>query len=303
VVGSVNVDLIFRTPRLPRPGETLAGKSFQRCFGGKGANQAVTAARMGARVVMIARVGADSFATESIHNLRDHGIDVTHVLCDEHRPTGMASIAVDEGGSNAIIVIGGANEGLSPEDVRRATAAITETAVLVAQLETPVEATIEAFRLAKDAGMLTMLNPAPASPLPPELLQHTDLLVPNETELELLAGRVIRGVEDAKNAARQLLSWGPRTVVVTLGDRGALVVEPEATSYVRGIGVSAVDTTGAGDVFIGTLAAMLAEERPLAEAVRWANAAAAISVTRHGTQTSCPSREEVQRFSMTSSDS
>ena len=220
VVGSVNVDLIFRTPRLPRPGETLAGTSFQRCFGGKGANQAVTAARMGARVLMIARVGADAFAAEAIHNLRDNGIDVAHVLCDEQRPTGMASIAVDDEGNNAIIVIGGANEALSPEDIRRATAAITEATVLVAQRETPIEATLEAFRLAKDAGMQTLLNPAPASPLPPEVLQRTDLLVPNETELELLAGRVIRGVEDAKSAARQLLAWG-RTVVVTLGDRGA----------------------------------------------------------------------------------
>jgi ribokinase len=296
VVGSINVDLIFRTPRLPRAGETLAGLSFQRCFGGKGANQAVTAARMGARVTMIARVGADAFGTQAMQNLAEHGIDVAHVLLDEQRPTGLASISVDEAGANAIIVVGGANDGLSPEDVRRATPGITESTVLVSQLETPIAATLEAFRLAKDAGMTTVLNPAPAAALPPELLQRTDLLVPNQPELEMLAGRVIHGVEDAKAAARQLLAWGPRTVVITLGDRGALVVEPEATEYIRAIGVKAIDTSGAGDVFIGTLAAMLAEERDLAEAVRWANAAAALSVTRHGTQTSCPRREEVLRF-------
>lgn len=296
IVGSVNVDLIFRTPRLPRAGETLAGKSFQRCFGGKGANQAVTAARMGACVTMVARVGADPFGSQAVQNLTDHGIDVAHVLTDEHRPTGLASIAVDETGVNTIIVVGGANEGLSPEDVRRATPGITEATVLVGQLETPIDATLEAFRLAKDAGMMTVLNPAPAAALPPELLQRTDLLVPNESELEMLTGRVIRGVEDAKAAARQLLAWGPRTVVTTLGDRGALVVEPESTEYIRAIRVKAIDTSGAGDVFIGTLAAMLAEERDLAESVRWANAAAALSVTRHGTQTSCPRRDEVQRF-------
>ena len=172
VVGSINVDLIFRTPRLPRAGETLAGLSFQRCFGGKGANQAVTAARMGARVTMIARVGADAFGTQAIQNLAENGIDVAHVLPDEQRPTGLASIAVDEAGANAIIVVGGANEGLSPEDVRRATPGITESTVLVSQLETPIAATLEAFRLAKDAGMMTVLNPAPAAALPPELLQR-----------------------------------------------------------------------------------------------------------------------------------
>lgn len=294
VVGSANVDLIFRTPRLPTAGETFAGKSFQMCFGGKGANQAVTAARMGARVTMVARVGTDAFGEQTLQNFRDQGIDTSHIIRDADRPTGVASIAVDDEGRNCIIVVGGANEGLSAEDVRRATPVITEATVLVAQLETPIPATLEAFRLAKDAGMITVLNPAPAASLPPELLQRTDLLVPNEPELELLTGRVIKGVEDAKAAARQLLAWGPRTVVATLGGRGALVVEAETTDYVRAMRVDPVDTTGAGDVFIGTLAALLADERPLSEAVRWANAAAALSVTRPGTQTSFPRREEIQ---------
>jgi ribokinase len=299
VVGSANVDLIFRTQRLPQPGETFAGKSFQLCFGGKGANQAVTAARMGADVAMVARVGYDLFGEQSLQNFREQGIDVAHVVCDDQRSTGVASIAVDDGGQNCIIVVPGANEALTAENVRRAGDMIAEASVLVCQLETPIEATLEAFRLARATDVLTILNPAPARELPPELLQLTDLLVPNEPELSFLAGRVIQGIEDAKTAARQLLAWGPRTVIATLGERGALIVEAEAADYVRAATVKAVDTTGAGDVFIGTLATLLGEARPLHDAVKWANAAAALSVTRPGTQTSFPHRDEVERFWIT----
>jgi ribokinase len=248
---------------------------------------------MGARVAMVGRVGRDAFGEQTLNNFGDEKIDTTHVTRDEERPTGVASIAVDDSGGNCIIVIAGANAALSVEDVRRAAPAITAAAVLVAQLETPIAATLEAFRLAKQVGARTILNPAPAAVLPPELLQCTELLVPNEPELEHLTGHRVRGVEDAKAAARQLLTWGPATVIATLGERGVLVVEAEETEYVRAQEVQAVDTTGAGDVFIGTLAAFLAEGRTLSDAVRGANLAASISVTRPGTQTSFPRREEV----------
>jgi ribokinase len=293
VVGSSNIDLTFRTQRLPGPGETLVGRSFQLGFGGKGANQAVMAARLGARVVMVSRVGSDLFGDQTIGNYRQHGIDTTYVLRDLERPTGVASIVVEDAAQNCILLVAGANAGLSPEDVRAAATAIRESGALICQLEVPTETTIEAFRLARAAGVRTILNPAPAAPLPDELLRLTDICIPNETEAELLTDRRVTTLEEAKAAAEILRRRGTETVLVTLGPNGVLCLDEHTALHVPAIPVQAVDTSGAGDVFIGSLAVYLIEGMALTEAARHAQRAAALSVTRPGTQTSFPTRAEL----------
>jgi ribokinase len=296
VVGSSNIDLTFRTARLPRPGETLAGHAFYLGFGGKGSNQAVMAARLGAQVAMVSCVGGDVFGEQILGNYRGQGIDTAHVRTDAGRPTGVASIVVDDAAQNCILIVPGANLSLSPEDVRAAAAAIRSAAVLLCQLEVPVETTGEAFRIARAAGVRTVLNPAPAAALPDELFRLTDLCVPNETEAELLTGRGVTTVAEAEAAARALLGRGPAAVLVTLGERGVLVADGDGGEHVAAEPVRAVDPSGAGDAFIGSLAVFLAEGVPLREAVRRANAAAALSVTRLGTQASFPTRTDVEAF-------
>jgi ribokinase len=296
VVGSSNIDLTFRTPRLPRPGETLAGRAFHLGFGGKGANQAVTAARLGADVALISRVGRDLFGEQLLANFRAQGIDVTHVGADDERPSGVASIVVDDDARNCILVVPGANLGLSPQDVRAAAAAIRSAAVLLCQLEVPPETTLEALRIAREAGARTILNPAPAVPLSEEMLHLADLCVPNETEIELLTGQSAATLEEAAAAAWTLVGRGPSTVIVTLGERGALLADARTSEHFPAVAVEAVDPTGAGDAFIGGLAVFLAEGRPLPDAVRRAGAVATLSVTRLGTQTSFPSRDEAEAF-------
>jgi ribokinase len=265
-------------------------------FGGKGANQAVAAARLGARVAMVSKVGRDVFGDDTLRNYRAEGIDTTHVSVDAERTTGVASIVVDDAAQNSILVVAGANERLSAEDVRAAAPAIQAAAVLLCQLEVPVETTHEALRLAKASGVRTILNPAPAVPLPDDVLRLADLCVPNETEVELLTGKPAETLEQAEAAARALIQRGCGTVIVTLGQRGALLVEPHATEHAPAFGVKAVDPTGAGDAFIGSLAVFLAEGRALAEAARRASAVAASSVTRLGTQTAFPRRDEAEKF-------
>jgi ribokinase len=294
VVGSTNVDLFFRTARLPRPGETLAGQAFHLGYGGKGANQAVMAARLGACVTMVGRVGRDVFGDGALRNYEQEQVETTHVGRDAKQATGVASIVVDDAAENCILVVPGANQGLTPQAVRDAAPAIQVADVVLCQLEVPVASCVEAFRLARAAGVRTLLNPAPAAPLPDELLRLTDLCVPNETEAEALTGTSAATPDGAEAAARLLRQRGPGTVIVTLGARGALIVEETGSRTVPGFAVQAVDPTGAGDAFIGSLAVFLAEGIALAEAVRRANAAAALSVTRLGTQTAYPRRTEVE---------
>lgn len=296
VVGSSNIDLTFRTPRLPRPGETLAGKAFSLGFGGKGANQAVMAARLGARVTMIGKVGCDVFGEQILRNYREQDVDTTHVLPDDQHATGVASIVVDDGAHNCILVVAGANQGLTPGNVRDAAGAITSAQVLLCQLEVPLDSTLEAFRLARAAGVRTILNPAPAMRLPDELLNLTDVCVPNETESEWLTGATVTTLADAETIARVWLTHGPKTLILTLGERGVLVVDDRSAEHFPAVAVHAVDPTGAGDAFIGSLAVFLAEGRPLREAVLRANAVAALSVTRPGAQSAFPSRDEVAEF-------
>jgi ribokinase len=292
VVGSSNIDLTFRTSRLPRPGETLAGQAFQLGFGGKGANQAVMAARLGARVAMIARVGNDVFGEQTLHNFQQHGIDTTQVLRDAERPTGTAAILVEDSGQNCILIVPGANAALAPKDVRAAEPLLRESSVVLCQLEVAMETTREAFLLARAAGIRTILNPAPAVPLPDELLRLTDLCIPNETEVELLTGQRVTTPDEAKTAAEILRQRGAGAVLVTLGERGVVVVD-EGWEHIPAPSVRAVDASGAGDAFIGSLAVFLLEGMLLRQAARRANHIAALSVTRPGTQASFPTRTEI----------
>ncbi len=296
VVGSSNIDLTFRTPRLPKSGETLTGQSFQLGFGGKGANQAVMAARLGAQVTVITKVGRDVFGERTVHNYREHGVNTAYVLSNEHHSTGTAGIFVDDDARNCIIVVPGANQTLTPEDVRGATAALHVADVLLCQLEVPLDAVLEAFRLAHAAGVKTVLNPAPARQLPEELLRLTDYCIPNEPEIEHLTGHAVTTPQEAAAAARMLLKRGPHTVIVTLGEWGALLMEEQRAVHIPAPKVKAVDTTGAGDVFIGSLAVHLAEGLPIDQAVRRANTVAALSTTRPGTQASFPTRVEADAF-------
>lgn len=296
VVGSSNIDLISQVPRLPKLGETLVGHRFQMGYGGKGANQAVMAAKLGARVSMVTKVGRDVFGEGTLKNYREQGIDTTHVLFDDTRFSGVAPIFVDDRAQNFIVIVPGANLGLSPADAQAAREVILAADILICQLEVPVETTLEAFRIAKRGNVRTILNPAPAAEIPDELLALADICAPNETETELLTGLPVTSLAEAEAAARKLLARGAKTVIVTLGERGALVVNPETVENLPAIPVNAVDPTGAGDAFIGSLAVFLGEGLAFADAVRRANAVAALSVTRVGTQVSFPLRHEADEF-------
>jgi len=296
VVGSSNIDLFFRTARLPKPGETLAGRDWFLGYGGKGANQAVMASRLGAKVAMVSRIGKDVFGEGVLNNFQMEGIDTTHVRTDERRSTGLASIVVDDDARNCIILVPGANQSLTCQDVRDAVPAIHSANVLLCQLEVPLEATLEACRLARAAGVGTVLNPAPAIELPEELLALADYCIPNETEIELLTGMPTGDLTQCEKAAKELLRRGPKVVLLTLGANGTMIAEEKGTCLVPATPVQAVDTTGAGDAFIGSLAVYLSHGSALREAVGKANAVAALSVTRPGTQTSFPRRDEVETF-------
>ncbi len=294
VVGSSNTDLVVRTGRAPRAGETVVGESFGIVPGGKGANQAVAAARLGAHVTFVARVGDDDFGRRNLENYRHEGIDTRYIAVDPREPSGVALIVVEASGENRIVVVPGANGRLSPSDVERAAPAFSHARVLLVQLEVPLEAVETALRMAKDKGVLTILNPAPARALPREILSLVDFLTPNETELEVLAGERVSGPEDTSAAGERLLGEGPGTVIVTLGERGALIVSRGAKSTVPSFPVRAVDTTAAGDAFNGALALALARGMELGKAVRYACAAGALTVTRPGAQPSLPTAAEVE---------
>ena len=296
VVGSSNTDLILQLGRLPRPGETLLGGAFLTAPGGKGANQAVGAARAGGRVRFVARVGRDAFGAQAVAGFVRDGIDVRHVSRDAASPSGVALIFVAGGGENMIAVASGANGRLSPGHVRAARSAFRGARAVVLQLETPLSTVMAATELAAAAGAQVILNPAPARPLPARLLRRVSILTPNETEAELLTGIRVTGDATAARAADRLRARGVRTVIITLGAGGAFVAGDGCRQRVPGFRVKAVDSTAAGDIFNGALAVALAEERPLLDAVRFANAAAALSVTRLGAQPSAPTRAAIERF-------
>lgn len=296
VVGSSNTDMIIKLARIPRPGETILGGDFVTAAGGKGANQAVGAARAGGQVTFIARVGQDMLGKQAVAGFIKHGIYVDYVFRDPSAPSGVALIFVAKDGENSIAVAGGANAKLSPADVKKAKAAFAGASVLVMQLETPLETVQAAADLAAKAGVCVILNPAPAQPLPDKLLNRVSILTPNETEAELLTGIAVTDDASAALAAAKLRARGVQTVIITLGARGAHVATASGEQLVPGFKVKAVDTTAAGDVFNGALAVAMAEGKPLELAVRFANAAAAISVTRLGAQPSAPTRREIERY-------
>ncbi len=296
VVGSYNTDLLVQTPRMPIKGETILGGPFHVGPGGKGANQAVAAARLGADVTMVVKVGQDTFGDQARDNLAREGVRPDFILRTAETHTGAALILVDAAGENMIVVAGGANALLTPHDVDAAQAAITGAEALLVQLETPLASIERAVHLAHAAGVKVVLNPAPAQALSPALLRQVDVLTPNETEAQLITGRLVTTPAEAEAAARALLDLGVGAVVMTLGAQGALVAAADGVRRVSARPVKVVDTTGAGDCFSGALAVALAEGSALAEAVTFANAAAALSVTRLGTAPAMPTRAEVDAF-------
>jgi ribokinase len=296
VIGSSNTDLIIKLERIPRPGETVIGGRFATAAGGKGANQAVAAARAGGKVGFLARVGRDDMGERAVAGCVRDGIEVRHVIRDRSQPSGVAFIFVDRDGENSIAVASGANEQLSPADVKKAGSLLREASIILLQLETPLKTVQAAVQLAVRAGVKVLLNPAPARALPDDLLRHVYLLTPNETEAELLTGVPVGNRSAVSKAADALLARGVENVIITMGARGAFVAGPGIRQRIPAHEVKSVDATAAGDVFNGALAVALAEGKPLLEAAKFATAAAAISVTRLGAQTSAPNRQEIIRF-------
>ncbi len=296
VVGSSNADLVIKAPRLPKPGETVTNGAFFRARGGKGANQAVAAARAGGRVVLIASIGRDALGDDAIAGFEAEGIDTTQVRRTAELPTGVALIMVDAAAQNAIAVAEGANALLSARDIRACEPVIAAAAVLVAQLEIPLEAVTEAIAIAHARGCRVILNPAPARDLSDELLSRVSVLTPNASETERLTGIAPHDDPSLGRAADALLARGIGAAVITLGASGVFVATAERRERIEAWPVVPEDTTGAGDVFSGALAVGLADGTPLFEAVRFANAAAALSVTRRGAQPSAPRRPEITRL-------
>lgn len=291
VVGSSNTDLIVRAERLPRPGETVLGGEFFTAAGGKGANQAVAAARLGVATTLVARLGADAYGQAALTNFQQDGVNVRYIKLDEGAPSGVALIVVDVAGHNLITVAPGANARLTPEDVEAARLAFSEAHVLLLQLETPLETVLAAARLGRALGLTVILNPAPAQALPPEIYTLVDILTPNETEAQVLTGE-----NEPEKAAQRLLAWGVKTVIITLGSAGALYAIPNQIERVPSFSVPVVDTTAAGDAFNGGLAVALALGEALPAALRFANAVAALAVTKAGAQPSLPSAASVAEF-------
>lgn len=292
VIGSANMDMVVRAPRLPAAGETIAGTSFRTVPGGKGANQAVAAARMGARVNMVGRVGADASGTELRKVLSREGVDLTAMRNSAGVPTGVAMITVDETtGENTIVVVGGANLLVTPADIQGVAGLIRSAEVLLMQLEVPTETVEAAITLAHDTGRKAVLNAAPARHLPDSLLRAIDVLIVNETEAAQLTSH--SPDTDPKQLAKALLATGPAAVIITLGKHGALVADARNTTAVPSIPVNATDTVGAGDAFCGGVAAMLAEDKSLAHAARVGCVAGALAATKPGAIPSLPTRAAV----------
>ena len=296
VVGSSNTDMVVKAPHIPAPGETVVGGSLVMAAGGKGANQAVTAARLGSEVTFVVRLGRDMFGRQAEEGLRREGIDMSYLVWDERTPSGVALIIVSQEGENSIAVAPGANAEMTPADVERAEDAIAAADVVLVQLEVPLAAVQRTVELAVRHRVRVILNPAPAAPVPDDLLAQVSLLTPNQHEAALLVGVKVQGEAGAEQAARVLVERGVRSLVITLGKRGALLVEDGRSELIPAYRVDPVDTTGAGDAFNGALAHMWAQGKPLREAVFYANAVAALATTVMGAQPSLPHADKVAAF-------
>lgn len=296
VVGSSNTDMVIKAAHLPRPGETILGGTFFMNPGGKGANQAVAIARLGGPVTFICKTGSDIFGHQSQQLFEEEGINTSYVFSDSGNPSGVALITVDEKAENCIVVASGANANLLPSDLEKAEEAIERADLVLMQLEVPMETVCFVADIAWQKGKKVILNPAPAHPLPADLLRHLYLITPNETEAEMITGVKITDESSAGEAARALSGMGVQHVIITLGSKGALIYSNGKAEMVPTLKVEAVDTTAAGDVFNGALTVALSEGRSLKEAARFACKASAISVTRVGAQSSAPYRNEVDIF-------
>lgn len=293
VIGSSNMDMVVKAERIPVPGETILSGSFFMNPGGKGANQAVAAARLGGDVTFISKLGNDMFGQQFSQLFKKENMDISCLITDKALPSGVALITVDQYGENSIVVASGANAGLTIQDIEQALPTLSQAGIILMQLETPMEVVEFVAAYAASKKVLVILNPAPAASLSPTLLSQIDILTPNETEASLLSGMPVNTPEDAQKAAKQILSKGVNNVIITLGARGALVCEQGNCSLIEPPKVEPVDTTAAGDVFNGALAVALSEGKNIKESVRFANAAAALSVTRLGAQSSAPYHHEI----------
>ena len=295
VVGSANVDLTTFNDVFPRPGETIFGKSFDLGFGGKGANQAVAARLCGANVAMVAKVGNDLFGPATIKNFESKGIDASYVGLADGVSSGVAPIFVDPSGQNRIIVIKGANDLLVPEDVDAATPLLRKADAVILQFEIPLRTVYHTVRFANDNGIRCIVNPAPAHPVEFRQLSGVDYFIPNESEAQTITGMPVHTPNEAKKSAEYLLGRGLRRVIITLGNRGCLLAGADGSELIPSFQVQSVDTTGAGDAFIGSFAVFLGEGIPEKEALRRANLYAALSTTKVGTQKSFWNRTEFEK--------
>ena len=296
IVGSCNVDLVFKIPRFHHPGETILAEGQGTFFGGKGANQAMSAKRLGGTVCFITKVGNDLYGKSYRRHLIKNGLDRKPILEDRKVPTGMAVIELTPKGENRILVFPGANSSLSTTDLRGLQSCWRGVEVFATQLEIPLSTVERGLRLAKEEGALTLLNPSPPVQLPPHLLSLVDFIVPNEIEAQFLTGIKWRGDQDIRKIAKRLLEIGARNVVITLGSKGLYFKNRSDEIRMKAYRVKVIDTTAAGDAFLGALATGLAEKKPIQEALKFANAAGALATTKLGAQPSLPWRKELSSF-------
>jgi ribokinase len=296
VIGSSNTDMVIKADHLPAPGETILGGSFFMNAGGKGANQAVAAARLGGNVNFICKTGEDIFGERSRQIFRDEGIDTSFLISDSGHPSGVALITVDKNAENCIVVASGANAELNPADLFEAGEMIIQSSIILMQLEIPMDTVSFVAAMAHKKSIPVVLNPAPACSLPDKLLENISILTPNKTEATILSGIRVHDIKSAKEAAQKIREKGVKTVIITLGDDGALVLHKDLFFHVPACIVRAVDTTAAGDTFNGALVVALSEGKDILEATTFACKAAAISVTRNGAQASIPFKKEVEHY-------
>jgi len=296
VIGSYNTDLTIKTGRIPRPGETVIGGVFTEGGGGKGANQAVAAVRAGADVSFIARVGYDVLGKNGIQRLSGEGIDTRYIVYDADVPTGTAFIVVDEHGENSIVVASGANARLSPDDIVAAHNEIESAAVLLVQLESPIETIRKAIEIAHKKGVTVILNPAPVRPLEQDLLKEIDIITPNKVEAEMLTGIKVTDEASLHAIVKKFFGYGIKNILITLGSKGIFAGYSNTLELIPAFKVCSIDSTGAGDVFSGSLAAFLSEGMSIEKAVKMANVSASLSVTSLGAQNSAPHRTEIENF-------
>lgn len=294
VIGSANMDMVVFTGRFPQPGETVLGKQFAMFPGGKGANQSVCCARLGGKTLFLGKMGKDIFREKLSANMQNDGVNLDHLLVDAQEPTGVALITVDGSGQNEIVVASGSNMKLTAADIQAKKPLFSQAKIVLTQLEIPLETVIASAKLAKENNCIFILNPAPGAALPAELFHLIDFLTPNETELEILSGMAVSDKVSAATAAKCMLKKGVKNIIVTLGEKGALLVNSTREKLIPTRRVPVVDTTAAGDAFNGAFAYSLANGTNVEEAIRFANTVASFSVTRKGAQSSMPSMNEIR---------